>query len=99
MEENIQEQTVSQGEQENKTEEISYPVQTSVIQANNLTENYNTIYKSIKIKNETKFNLSQSTLTPDIGFTNKKDVIIFHTHTCESYTRNKRKSLCCFWKL
>ncbi len=59
---------------------------TAVVQSNNLAENYNTTYKSVKIKNETKFNLTEEILTPNIEFTDKKNILIFHTHTCESYT-------------
>lgn len=75
------------------TEQIisSVPVSlpTSVVQSNNLAENYNTVYKTIKIKNETDFNLTQELLTPNIEFSDKKNILIFHTHTCESYTQTK----------
>lgn len=77
---------------ETDTEETFEPVQTSVIQANNLPENYNTIYQDIKIKNETNFNLSQDILNPNVEFSNKDDIIIFHTHTCESYTPTKENN-------
>ena len=65
---------------------------TEVIQANNLPETYNTIYESVKIKNETDFNLSQEILTPDVEFSDKKNIVIFHTHTCESYTQTETNS-------
>ena len=65
---------------------------TSVVQSNNLAENYNTVYKTIKIKNETNFNLTQELLTPNIEFSDKKNILIFHTHTCESYTQTKENS-------
>ena len=59
---------------------------TEVISENNISESYNTLYGSVKIKNETSFTFTQDILTPNIEFTNKTDVVIFHTHTCESYT-------------
>lgn len=62
---------------------------TEVIHDNNLSENYNTLYGDVKIKNETSFTLTEDILTPNVEFTNKTDVVIFHTHTCESYTRNR----------
>ena len=74
------------------SEEIPPSLPTTVIQANNLSESYNTIYKDVRIKNETNFNLSQEILTPNVEFTNKTDVIIFHTHTCESYTPTEKNS-------
>lgn len=67
-------------------EEIPLSLPTKVIETNNLAENYNTTYKTVKIKNETKFNLTEDILTPNIEIKDKKNVIIFHTHTCESYT-------------
>ena len=73
-------------------EEVLTSLPTKVIQANNLVENYNTIYKDIKIKNETNFNLSQEILDPSIDFLNKTNIIIFHTHTCESYTQTQEDS-------
>ena len=67
-------------------EAVPITLPTTVIQSNNLVENYNTIYQDIKIKNETKFNLSQDILNPNVDFLDKSNIIIFHTHTCESYT-------------
>ena len=65
---------------------------TEVISENNISESYNTLYGSVKIKNETSFTLTQDILTPNIEFTNKTDVVIFHTHTCESYTPTEANS-------
>ena len=77
---------------EQKIESVPTNVTTSVVQSNNLAENYNTEYRTIKIKNETKFNLTQDILTPNIEFSDKKNIIIFHTHTCESYTQTAKNS-------
>lgn len=63
-----------------------------VVSENNLSENYNTLYGSVKIKNETSFELTNEILTPNVEFTNKTDVVIFHTHTCESYTETEANS-------
>lgn len=73
-------------------EEIPLSLPTKVIETNNLAENYNTTYKTVKIKNETKFNLTEDILTPNIEIKDKKNVIIFHTHTCESYTQTSENS-------
>ncbi len=61
-------------------------VETSQINENNITPKYNTEYGSVKIKNESSKEINIDILTPNISLENKKDVIIFHTHTCESYT-------------
>lgn len=61
-------------------------VQTTQVQENNITPKYNLEYGTVKVKNESKKEITADTLTPNITLENKKDVIIFHTHTCESYT-------------
>lgn len=58
---------------------------TKVIDTNNKIDKYTDIYKSVKIKNESKYPLSEDLLTPNVNFKNK-NIIIYHTHTCESYT-------------
>lgn len=54
-----------------------------------LKETYTNKYGSVKIKNDTDIKLTESMLKPDYTPKNCKDVIIFHTHTCESYTQTK----------
>ena len=39
----------------------------------------------VKIRNESDYNLENEITDLDINY-NKQDIIIFHTHTCESYT-------------
>lgn len=60
--------------------------ETKVIKENNKTDNYTNIYKSVKIKNESSYNLTEDMLLPNVDLQNKNDIIIYHTHTCESYT-------------
>lgn len=43
-------------------------------------------YEGVAIKNGTDYTLTEDMLNPDGLDFNKSDVIIFHTHTCESYT-------------
>ena len=64
--------------------EITLP--TKIISENNKTDTYTDIYKSVKIKNESKYQLTEKIVTPNFELSNKKDIIIYHTHTCESYT-------------
>lgn len=59
---------------------------TKVISENNISENYNTIYGDVRIKNETSFEITEDILAANIEYSNTKDIVIFHTHTCESYT-------------
>lgn len=67
-------------------------LKTKVISDKNLKETYNAEYNGVKIKNESKYTLTQEILTPNVEYTNKDDILIFHTHTCESYTPTEAKS-------
>ena len=73
----------------NENIEIPYTAQTTVIETNNKVDKYTDVYHSVKIRNESKYTLTEEMLKPDIDFTNKKDIIIYHTHTCESYTQTE----------
>ena len=57
---------------------------TKVIE-NSVPNKYTNTYDTVQIKNGTDYNLTEEMLKPDIDVNNKK-IIIFHTHTCESYT-------------
>jgi len=59
------------------------------VQKTNVPEKYTSEYKGVKIKNETNYKLTEEILTPNV--TVKKDnILIFHTHTCESYTPSEK---------
>ena len=69
----------------NNIEQAQTGLGTEVITQNPIAENYNAQYGKVKIKNQTEYNLTEEMLTPDVTIDNK-NVIIFHTHSCESYT-------------
>ena len=52
---------------------------------NNVPTNFTNTYDTVQIKNGTSYNLTEEMLKPDIEV-NNKNIVIFHTHTCESYT-------------
>lgn len=82
------EEETEQKQEETKEQEVEMAkteLATEVITQNPIKENYTTEYGSVKIKNETDYELTQSMLTPDITIENK-NIILFHTHSCESYT-------------
>ena len=62
---------------------------TEVVTQNPITDNANVQYKNIKIKNQTSYQLTEEMLNPDITIENK-NILIFHTHTCESYTPSEK---------
>ena len=83
-------------EQENESEpkeEITLAsaekVNTEVVTPNPISESYNVQYGNVKIKNQTTYELTQDMLKPDITIDNK-NILIFHTHSCESYTSSER---------
>lgn len=59
-------------------------LQTQVIE-NNVPNNFTNTYNSVQIKNGTEYNLTEEMLRPDVEV-NNENIMIFHTHTCESYT-------------
>lgn len=57
-----------------------------------LKESYTNSYGSVKIKNDTNIKLTEEILKPDYNVKNSKDILIYHTHTCESYTKTETNS-------
>lgn len=57
-----------------------------------IKDTYTNSYGSVTVKNLTDIKLTESMLKPDYEVKNKKDIIIYHTHTCESYTPTKANS-------
>lgn len=86
-EENNQQNTESkQEEQEVQKAETGLATQ---VQSSNVPEKYTTQYNGVKIKNETDYKLTTEILTPNIEV-NNENIIIFHTHACESYTSSEK---------
>ena len=85
-----------ENKENNKEEkEVELPkesVETEVITKNPIADAYTKKYKGVKIKNETGYDLSDEDLSYDELKINKSNIIIFHTHTCESYTSSKKYS-------
>lgn len=86
--------TTSKTQQENKEEQVTVAetgLTTQVVTNNPISENYNVQYGKVKIKNQTNYQLTQEMMTPDITIENK-NILIFHTHSCESYTSSQNYS-------
>ena len=100
---NSEEQKIAQ------IQEVTTDTNTQVVTQNPIAERYDKEYNGIKIRNETSYELTDDMLNPENLDIDKKDIIIFHTHTCESYTQtenyqyepsrklqnNKSKFFCC----
>lgn len=93
------EQKTDQEEKENQKKQQNQDQQEKVqhaetgletqVQKSNVPEKYTTQYNGIKIRNETEYKLTKEILTPDITV-NKKNILLFHTHSCESYTPSEK---------
>lgn len=93
-EENTEEKNDSQDSNENtKQEEIKTAdtnnVKTEVITQNPLKNVVTNTFKLVNIKNESSYQLTNEILEPNISIDNKS-ILIFHTHTCESYTASEK---------
>ena len=64
-------------------------IKTEVVTPNPIAENANAQYGKVKIKNQTTYNLTEDRLKPNIKIDNK-NILIFHTHSCESYTPSEK---------
>ena len=73
------------GEKQTNEQEISSNLSTQVVTQNPISESYNIELNGVKIKNETSFEINNTILERQLNI-NKDNVLIFHTHTCESYT-------------
>jgi hypothetical protein len=65
------------------------PLPTEVVTENPLQDRYDRDYNGVKIKNETDFELTDDILNPENLNINTSNILIFHTHTCESYTQSE----------
>ena len=81
----------SQQEENNKVEMAQTNLLTQVVTNNPLTESFNVQYEKVKIKNETEYELTNEMLQPNITIENK-NIVLFHTHSCESYTSSQSYS-------
>ena len=64
-------------------------IKTEVVTPNPIAENANVQCGNVKIKNQTTYNLTEDILNPNIKIDNK-NILIFHTHSCESYTPSEK---------
>ena len=90
-----QEETMGESEENPETkseEEEVVEAKTGVetqVQESSVPEKFTSTYKTVKIKNETKIKLTEEILTPNVKI-NTKNILIYHTHTCESYTQSEK---------
>lgn len=88
--ENKKEEAVESEKKDYEIELAKKDVKTEVITKNPIADAYSQKFKSVKIKNETSYDLSDEDLNYDNLKIDKSNIIIFHTHTCESYTSSEK---------
>ena len=93
QEENIENENSQEQKQEQEQNQevatvdtnVATGVATEIVTQNPISESSNNEINGVKIKNETDFEINQSILDTELDI-NKNNILIFHTHTCESYT-------------
>ena len=76
-------------EQTNNGEIAEAGTKTEIITKNPISDGSNTQIGNVKIKNQTEYQITEELLTQDIQMENK-NIILFHTHSCESYTSSEK---------
>ena len=59
---------------------------TEIILDKNLEANYTNTNGKVQVKNRTGYDITEDLMKADYSLDNNKDILLFHTHTCESYT-------------
>ena len=92
--ENNSEETKEKKQDKNEEVELAKntDVKTEVVTQNPIAEKYTDKHNDVKIKNETDFELTDDILNTDSLEIDFSNIIIFHTHTCESYTSSEKYS-------
>lgn len=70
---------------DNSVEHANTNLETQIIDSG-VPNSYTNSYNGVEIKNGTDYTLTDDILHCDTLDINKSDIMIFHTHTCESYT-------------
>ena len=85
LNESVQSDISNSSDSSSQLEHAPTNVATTVVE-NNVPNKYTDSYNGVSIKNGTNYSLTEDILNPNNIDINKNDVMIFHTHTCESNT-------------
>ena len=64
-------------------------VTTQEVTENNIKPNFTDSIDGIEVKNQSDYEITSELINSQYNLSNKKDIIIFHTHTRESYTQTE----------
>lgn len=89
---NIEEEKIEEKQEENedKRVEIANNLETKVIDENNITASFTDTQNDIQVKNQSKYDIKEILQNPNYELKNKDKIIIYHTHTCESYSTSEK---------
>ena len=80
------ENAIGNNNTDDEIQEAETGLKTEVLE-NSVPEKYTSEYNGVKIRNETdNIKLTKEMLVPEVDV-NTKNILIYHTHTCESYTQ------------
>lgn len=85
--ENIKEEDTN--EEKKELQMASKEENTKVVTKDPIEEKYTNTYNGVKVRNGTKYSLTKDILNPQNLKIDNSNVLIFHTHTCESYTQSE----------
>ena len=86
--EEVEVSTEKEQRTENEEIQLAGEATTEIVTQNPLADKYTSESNGVKIKNETSYELTQDILSQRIEVS-KENIVIFHTHTCESYTSSE----------
>ena len=87
--ENMIEKTTNEiTEEDIKIDKIDENANVTEVQNSGVNPRSTDEFMGVKINNSTDYTLTEDILTPNIDI-NKNKVVIYHTHTCESYTQTE----------
>ena len=69
---------------------IAKVIKTRVVSEKNKVDKYNTEIGKVKIRNESKHIIDNQSMNFSFNLNNKNNIIIYHTHTSESYTSTEK---------
>lgn len=84
----IEEDIVEKNETDKKTKKTA---EIHILEEHNINPAYTDEYNGIKINNQTSYEISETLKNAEYDFKSKK-IIIYHTHTCESYTPTEKNN-------
>ena len=71
---------------ENENIEVATNLETQVVSENNIKASYTDEGSNVQVNNQTGYDITDIINNPNYEIKNKTKFVIYHTHTCESYT-------------